>query len=40
MTVVGLASVGKEIDQLIEQEIGVEVTPAETKQVTERGIRI
>ena len=35
-----LVSADKEIDQLIEQEIGVEVTPAEAKQVTEKGIRI
>ncbi len=35
-----LVSVGKEIDQLIEQEIGVEVTPAEVKQVTDKGLRI
>jgi hypothetical protein len=35
-----LVSAGKEIDQLIEQEIGVEVTQAEVKQVTDKGIRI
>ena len=35
-----LVSAGKEIDQLIEQEIGVEVTSAEAKQVTEKGLRI
>jgi hypothetical protein len=35
-----LVSAGKEIDQLIEQQIGVEVTPAEVKQVTEKGLRI
>ncbi len=35
-----VVSAGKEIDLLIEQEIGVEVTPAEAKQVTEKGIRI
>jgi predicted nucleotide-binding protein (sugar kinase/HSP70/actin superfamily) len=33
-------SVDKGIDQLIEQEIGVEVTPAEVKQVTDKGLRI
>ena len=32
-----LVSAGKEIDQLIEQQIGVEVTPAEVKQITEKG---
>ena len=35
-----LVSSVKEIDQLIEMEIGVEVTPAEVKQVTEKGFRI
>ncbi len=30
----------KEIDQLIEQDIGVEVTPAEDRDITEKGIRI
>jgi hypothetical protein len=35
-----LVSAGKEIDQFIEQQIGVEVTPAEVKQVTEKGLRI
>jgi hypothetical protein len=35
-----LVSAGKEIDQLIEQQIGVEVSPAEIKQVTEKGLRI
>jgi predicted component of type VI protein secretion system len=35
-----LVSVVKEIDQLIEQEIGVEVTPAEVKQVMDKGLRI
>ncbi len=35
-----LVSAGKEIDQLIEQQIGVEVTPAEVKQVTEKELRI
>ncbi len=35
-----LVSVGKEIDHLIEQQIGVEVTPAEVKQVTGKGLRI
>ena len=35
-----LVSAGKEIDQLIEQQIGVEVTPAEVRQVTEKGLRI
>jgi hypothetical protein len=35
-----LVSAGKEIDQLIEQEIGVEVTQAKVKQVTDKGIRI
>ena len=35
-----LVSAGKEIDQLIEMEIGVEVTPSESKQVTEKGLRI
>jgi hypothetical protein len=33
-------SAGKEIDKLIEQEIGVKVTQAEVKQVTDKGIRI
>ena len=33
-------STGKEIDKLIEQEIGVKVTQAEVKQVTDKGIRI
>ena len=28
------------IDQLIEQDIGVEVTPAEVREITEKGIRI
>ncbi len=32
-------SAGKEID-LIEQDVGVEVTPAEVREVTEKGIRI
>ncbi len=32
-----LVNTGKEIDQLIEQQIGVEVTPAEVKQVTKKG---
>ena len=32
-------SVGKEI-ALIEQDIGVEVTPAEAREITEKGIRI
>ncbi len=35
-----LVSAGKEIDQLIDQQIGVEVTPAEVKQVTEKGLHI
>jgi hypothetical protein len=35
-----LVSAGKEIDQFIEQEIGVEVTPAEVKQVKDKGLRI
>jgi hypothetical protein len=35
-----LVSAGKEIDQLIEQEIGVEVTQSEVKQVTDKGFRI
>jgi hypothetical protein len=35
-----LVSAGKEIDQLIEQEIGVEMTSAEVKQVTDKGLRI
>jgi hypothetical protein len=35
-----LVSASKEIDQIIEQQIGVEVTPAEVKQVTEKGLRI
>jgi hypothetical protein len=39
-TEVILVRAGKEIDQLIEQQIGVEVTPAEVKQVTEKGLRI
>ena len=35
-----LVSAGKEIDQLLKQEIGVEVTTAEVKQVTDKGLRI
>ncbi len=35
-----LVSADKEIDQLIELEIGVEVTPVEVKQVTNKGLRI
>jgi hypothetical protein len=35
-----LVSAGKEIDQLIEQQIVVEVTPAEVKQVTGKGLHI
>jgi hypothetical protein len=35
-----LVSVRKEIDQLIVQEIGVEVTQTEVKQVTDKGFRI
>jgi hypothetical protein len=31
---------GKEFDQIIEQDIGVEVTPAEVREITEKGIRI
>jgi hypothetical protein len=33
-------SAGKEFDQIIEQDIGVEVTPAEVREITEKGIRI
>jgi hypothetical protein len=39
-TEVVLVRTVKEIDQLIEKQIGVEVTPAEVKQVTEKGLRI
>ena len=35
-----LVSAGKEMDQLIEREIGVEVTSAKVKQVTDKGCRI
>jgi hypothetical protein len=35
-----LVSAAKEIEQLIEMEIGVEVTPAEVRDVVEKGHRI